>query len=267
MKGLEVLPTLLIAEFQSSEVSKPTECALHDVAGLSQSAAVREVFPQRFQKGFDAQLFHQPSQRRASVSRVPLQALGLRPRSAARPWNRRHCNDHVQGDLIVSRVSGSRLDHQRQALGIGQHMAFAAFFPTIGRVGAGVRPPKTARTLALSMTARSRLTAPALPSAVSSSAWSFDHTARRVHAANRRQQVLPLPHPISVGRACQGIPVFRTNTIPASAGRCSTRGRPPLGDGGGSGGSNGSIRFHNSSDTSSAMRMPPCFTRKRDTTE
>ena len=51
MKGLEVLPTLLIAEFQSSEVSKPTERALHDVAGLSQSAAVREVFPQWFQEG------------------------------------------------------------------------------------------------------------------------------------------------------------------------------------------------------------------------
>jgi hypothetical protein len=44
MKGLEVYRTLLIAEFQSSEVSKPTERALHDVADLSQSAAVEAVF-------------------------------------------------------------------------------------------------------------------------------------------------------------------------------------------------------------------------------
>src|SRR5882757_2253555 len=106
MKGLEVLPTLLVAEFQSPEVSKPTERALHNVAGLSQSAAVRAVFPERFQEGFDAQPFHQPSQRRAPVSRVPLQALGLRPRSAARSLNRWHRNDHVQGDVIVTRVGG-----------------------------------------------------------------------------------------------------------------------------------------------------------------
>jgi hypothetical protein len=40
-----------------------------------------------------------------------------------------------------------------------------------------------------------------------------------------------------------------------------------LGDGGGSGGKSGSICFHNSSDTISAMRMPPCVTRRRNTTE
>jgi len=61
MKGLEVFPTLLVAKFQASEVSEPTERALHDVAGRSQSAAVRAVFPQRFQEGFDAQPFYQPS--------------------------------------------------------------------------------------------------------------------------------------------------------------------------------------------------------------
>ena len=145
-------------------------------------------------------------------------------------------------------------------------MTFAALFGTIGRIGPGVRPPKTARTLPLSTTARSRWISPALPSVVSNSAWSFDHTERRVHSANRRQQVLPLPQPISVGRSCQGIPVFSTNTIPVSAGRCSTRGRPPLGDRGGRGGSSGSIWFHNSSDTSSAMRLPPCITRRRNST-
>ena len=56
-------------------------------------------------------------------------------------------------------------------------MAFTACFRTIGRVGAGVRPPKTARTLALSMSARSRLIAPAFPNTVRSKTWSFDPTA------------------------------------------------------------------------------------------
>jgi hypothetical protein len=157
-------------------------------------------------------------------------------------------------------------DNQGQALGLRQHMTLAACFRTIRRIGAGVCPPKTARTLALSTTARSRWIAPALPSVVSKRAWSFDHTERRVQSANRRQQVLPLPQPISIGRSCQGMPVFSTNTIPVNAARCSTRGRPPLGDRGGNGGSNGSIWVHNASDTSSAMRMPPCFTRRRNST-
>ena len=178
----------------------------------------------------------------------------------------RHGDNQVEGHPAVVQIGGRRFHDQGQTLGLGQHMAFAACFRTVRRIGAGVCPPKTARTLALSMTARSRLTAPALPSVASRRAWSLDHTERRVQSANRRQHVLPLPQPISVGRSCQGIPVFRTNTIPVSAGRCSTRGRPPLGDRGGNGGSNGSICFHNSSDTSSAMRMPPCFTRRRNST-
>src|SRR4029450_2603974 len=96
-----------------------------------------------------------------------------------------------QRDATVTRIGGRGLDDQRQARGIGQHMAFTARLGTIGRIRAGVSPPKTARTLALSMTARARLIAPAFPSAVRSSAWSFDQTARRVHSAKRRQQVLP----------------------------------------------------------------------------
>src|SRR5215471_6743412 len=118
MKGLEVLPTLLVAEFEASEVSKPTERALHDIAGLSESTAVQVMLPQRFQERCDAQPIHQPCQRRAAVSRIPLQALGLRPRPAARSWNRRHRDDQTQGDLIIACVSGSRLDDQRQPLSI-----------------------------------------------------------------------------------------------------------------------------------------------------
>src|SRR5205814_9021628 len=128
----------------------------------------------------------------------------------------------------VVQIGRRRFHDQRQAFSVGHYMAFAACFRTIRRIGAGVRPPKTARTLALSMRARSRLTVPAFPRVVSKRAWSFDQTERRVHAANRRQQVLPLPQFISVGKACQGIPVLSTKTIPAKASRCWTGGRPPL---------------------------------------
>src|ERR1700722_19039757 len=65
----------------------------------------------------------------------------------------------------------------------------------------------------------------------------------------RRQQVMPLPHPISFGRYSQGIPVRRTNRIPVSTARSGFGGRPPRGFGR-SVGSRGSIRSHSASGTS-----------------
>src|SRR5262249_3068628 len=147
----------------------------------------------------------------------------------------------VQQQATVVKVGGRSLDDQRQTICIRQHMAFATVFGSIGRIGTGVSPPKTARTLALSTTARSRFTAPALPRVFSNRACSLGHTASFVQSAKRRQHVLPLPQPISVGRVCQGMPVRSTNTMPVSASRFCTLGRPPLGDGGGMGGNNGSI--------------------------
>jgi hypothetical protein len=228
---------------------------------------MRMTCSERFQERSNAQSLHHRGQGRTAVGCIALQNLGFDARSSARAGNGRHGDDQVERHSAVVQIGWRRFYDQGQTLGLGQYVALTACFRTIRRIGAGVRPPKTARTLALSMTARSRWIAPALPSVVSKKAWSFDHTERRVQSANRRQQVLPLPHPISVGRSCHGIPVFSTNTIPVSAGRWSTRGRPPLGERGGRGGNNGSICFHNSSDTNSAMRMPPCFTRRRNTTD
>ena len=57
---------------------------------------------------------------------------------------------------------------------------------------------------------------------------------------------IPLPHPISLGRSSQAMPVRSTNRMPVNARRLDTGGRPllPLGL---SGGSNGSSNDHNSS--------------------
>jgi hypothetical protein len=145
-------------------------------------------------------------------------------------------------------------------------VAFAARLGPIRGVRPGVVPPKTARTLAESITARSKLIAPRFPSTVSNKTCSFGQTSSRVHSLKRRQHVLPLPQFISLGKACQGIPVLRTKITPASAWRSDTRGRPPLGEGLNFG-SNGSMCFHSLSDTSSAMRRPPCSTQWRKSTE
>jgi hypothetical protein len=64
--------------------------------------------------------------------------------------------------------------------------------------------------------------------------------------------VTPLPHPISWGSISQGMPVFNTKMMPASAARSGCRGRPPFGLGG-SGGSSGSMMSHSSSLTNGLL--------------
>ena len=79
------------------------------------------------------------------------------------------------------------------------------------------------------------------PEAVELGERPFDHlrqTPAWYQSRSLRQHLIPLPHPISAGKYSQGMPVFSTNRIPASAARSDTRGRPPLGFGG-SGGSSG----------------------------
>jgi transposase len=47
----------------------------------------------------------------------------------------------VQANLVVTCVGGGGFDSQRQAIGVGEHMAFTTHFGTIGRIGNGMRPP------------------------------------------------------------------------------------------------------------------------------
>lgn len=57
---------------------------------------------------------------------------------------------------------------------------------------------------------------------------SRSQTPLACQSRRRRQHVMPLPKPNSWGRSSHGIPVCRTNRMPFSATRSSTRGRPPL---------------------------------------
>jgi hypothetical protein len=56
--------------------------------------------------------------------------------------------------LIVAFIGRPRVHRQRQPACIDDYMPFAALFAAVRRVRAGVRPPKSARMEALSMTAR-----------------------------------------------------------------------------------------------------------------
>jgi hypothetical protein len=127
-------------------------------------------------------------------------------------------------------------------------MMLAASLGPVGRVGARLVPPKTARTAALSNTARLQ----SMPSAACrpsrQARWMHSQTPCSCQSRSRRQQVMPLPQFISLGRSSQGMPVFSTNRMPVRTCRSGILGLPPLGFGG-SGGSNGSTSSHSSSDT------------------
>jgi hypothetical protein len=128
-------------------------------------------------------------------------------------------------------------------------MPLRAVFPTVGGIGASLRPPKTARTEQLSKIALDQSISPASPSSSKSSRQTFSHTPAACQSRRRRQHVMPLPQPNSCGRYSQAQPVRKTNKMPVSARRFSMGGRPPLGLGF-AGGSSGSIRSHNSSVSS-----------------
>jgi hypothetical protein len=181
MKGLEVRSTAFVAELQSAKVTEPTERALDDVACLTKAAAVGTRLSERRQDRSDSQPADEVSQSGRTVAGIALQGLGLGAWSASGPSDGRHVHQQRQRDLIVACIGRRGFDHQRNARRIGQHMPLTAGFRTVRWVRPGVRPPKTARTLALSTTARSRLMAPALPSWARSSACSFDQTDSWVH--------------------------------------------------------------------------------------
>jgi hypothetical protein len=69
---------------------------------------------------------------------------------------------------------------------------------------------------------------------------------------------LPLPQPISWGSISQGMPLFKTKTMPVKAARSAmVRGRQPLGLGG-TGGRSGAMISHSASLINGVL-MPPIY--------
>src|SRR5439155_790202 len=117
-----------------------------------------------------------------AVAPVPLQRLGLATRPpATRPGDGRYGLHHRLKHLFLALVGRADAHYQRQPVGVRDDVAFTAFFAAIRGVGAGVRPPFTARSEAQSMTARSRLISPRRPSALRSWWWALRQTPAVVH--------------------------------------------------------------------------------------
>src|SRR5215218_3017038 len=195
------------------------------------------------------------------VCLVGVQFRGTLARPAgvsARLANRRNGVHRLLQHLRVVDVGGAEDYRERDAPSVRNKVALRARFSLIRRIRAGSLAPLLAGTLAESKAARSQSIRSASPSRSKSTRCNSSHTPASCQSRRRRQHVEPDPHPISWGNISQGMPLFRTKTMPVRAARSSMRGLPPLGLGGSSGNS-GSMISQSSSDTSSLL-MPMSVT-------
>lgn len=176
--------------------------------------------------GFDLPIEQSQAACRTVIGTIGVQRLGSKSRSSAlaRHWRDRIHQWNQLGDVAdVGR--GDRRD-EREAAAFDQEVMLAAGFRAIGRIRAGLVPPKTARTLLLSTITRSQSIKSASLSRSRSTLCKASHTPASVQSRNRRQQVMPQPQPISRGRSSHWMPVRNTKRMPVSALRLSIGLRP-----------------------------------------
>jgi len=236
--------TSLVTHLEPPEAVQPRERVLHNPAMAAQLLTGLDATACDTRD--DAALPQRVATEPIVVSLVRMQ-LG---RSLARPTERpTDGHDGIHGlcqHLAVMHV-GARLRYREgNALAVDHNMALRARFAAIRRIRTGFRSPPGAGTLAESRDARVQSILSASPRRSSSTWCSFCQTPACCHACRRRQQVMPLPHPISWGNISQGMPVRSTKMMPVSTLRSGIRGRPPLGLGR-SAGSSGSITCQSSS--------------------
>ena len=251
-----------IAKAQSAKLVQPAERTFHDPTRFAQATAVRRALPRQ-------QVANAPALQPSMVSAVAVSSISLhqdgsltRPSSFATDrWNgQQQCFEW----LAVMHVGGRQLRAQRNALGIGAKMMLTARFAAIRRVTTRLEPPKTARTLLESTTARDQSIRSAACNRRSSSLWSFCQTPAFCQSRSRRQQVIPLPQPSSWGKSSQPMPVFSTKRIPVRAARSQTRLRPGYFCRRSFTGMSGRMISHNESSTNgfAIPRVSPIFFRK-----
>lgn len=188
------------------------------------------------------------------ITLVGMQFGRAKTRTATGAWNRRDAVEELVKHPRVVNIGRCQQIAQRNALSIHEKMVLRARFAFVRRVGARGFTPLFAGTVAESRQARLQSISPARPSLSKNNRWRRSQTLASCHSFSRRQQVMPLPQPISLGSISQGIPLRRTKRIPVRAARSDTRGLPPLGLGL-SGGNNGAISSHNAS---SSMGLISC---------
>jgi hypothetical protein len=216
-EGFMNIRSPFIANAQSAKLVQPTQRTFDDPAGFTQAAAVRCTLAG--QAVGDAQTAEPAVMSGTAIGAICLHDVGTLTWPAdfsSQGWN--GCHQQAQ-PLAVMHLSAAELNTQRNALGIGEKMMLTARFAAIRRVTTRLEPPKTARTLLESTTARDQSIRSAACNRPSNSLWSFFQTPAFCQSRSRRQQVMPLPQPSSWGKSSHPIPVFSTKRIPVRAAR------------------------------------------------
>ena len=243
---MDIIPAF-IANTQSAKLMQPGKCAFdHPPENAQPTAVARSALGQN---RTDAKLTQRLAMGLAVIGTVALNTIRPPARTPYLARDRRNRLDQRQQLRHVMPVGSGELHRERDSIGIGDNVMFRPQLPSIRRIRARFRPPKTARTEAESTTAREKSTLSFSRRRLSRMRCISSQTPAFCQSRSRRQQVMPEPQPISFGRDCQGMPVLSTKMMPVKALRSSTGGLPPLGRGG-RWGMTGSMSFHNCSSIS-----------------
>ena len=171
----------------------------------------------------------------------------------AHKWD---CVDSRKHLLSIGHVRPRKQRRQRQTVLVYYLMALGSRTPSVHRRRADRRtdrPPffaPLARMKIESTLARLQSRRWAASSFASISSWSVCQTLALCQSRRRRQQVMPLPQPISWGSISQGMPLLRTNRMPVKATRSARGGLPRVPGWQRWGGNSGSTSAQSSSETS-----------------
>lgn len=213
-----------ITHTQASKLMQPGESAFDDPARQAKVAAMPGAALGELR--MDVALPQDKTIALAIVSPVGLHTPWFAQRAAAPSADGGNPVEQRQQLRRIVTV-GPREDHiERCAVAVDDEVVLAARLAPISRVGPGLFPPCTARTDELSAITREKSSRSALRSLASRMRCNFSQTPAFCQSRARRQQVMPEPHPISWGSMSQGSPDCRTNRMPVSTRRSSSRLRP-----------------------------------------
>ncbi len=214
-----------VSNGQSSKAVKPCECPFDDPS--VDTKLLFRLDPSACDAWCDAS---NPAGFSAAPEVVPLVCVKLLgappwppPPAALHGWHGIH--QTLECHRIVP-VRGPHPRHQRNAPPIHDQMMFAPSTSPIGRIRPCFRAPLFAGMLEASSEALDQSSFPDSCNSSSNTRWIRSHTPSSIHRCNRRQQVIPLPQPISRGRCSQGTPVFRMNRMPVNTARSGILGLP-----------------------------------------
>ena len=209
----------LPAQTKTAELVQPAQAPLHDPARLAESAAV--LGSTMCQHRADSAPTQLPSMGLRIVRPVALYPVRPAARASGLPADGRHLIHQRQQLSHVVTVRRREREREWEPFPVGEQVVFRAPPSAVRGIGARVRPPFSARSEALSTTARDQSIWSAARNSASNVRRIRSHTPASCQSRSRRQHVIP-EQPISRGRYSHGMLVRNTNRMPFKATRFGT---------------------------------------------